>query len=817
MAVLGLIVFLFFVRAHGRRDPRLWLWTAGWLSIVAHFAVELWSPASAGWQNVQACISVDALLLAASCFIYSQATKRLPARTTRTVAATLIPATLLTLNLAVIGWPTGWVLALLVAGRQALAIVWIRSSRRALQFTGSSIFMALLIGVWMCTSVLQGHPEIVVYGLLCEVYLSAALNFYAYGWRSSIAVRTMIAGFVAWAAVFPVAYFVSVLWPHFTADPEIWNVPKFFVAIGMILAVMEEDTQVARDLGNDYRLLFDSNPQPFWILEVESLRFLAVNQAALDAHGYTREEFLQLTIKELLEPESRGVAIENVRTGKGRQHRASRHLRKDGSTFPMDITVQDITFQGKRCRFVMAVDVTEREVLQRELDHKAVHDQLTGLPNRALLSEMLEQAVRRTKESREKIAVISLDIDRFKRINDEYGLRIGDACIRRVAEALVVQMRAMDVVARTGGDEFTIVLTGLKTTLTAEWAVRDLIKMFAEPQIVEGYEIQIPVNVGVAIGPDDGDDAQVLWRGAERAREQAKASAPGTAVWFSAELRKAADEQTQIETYLRASMDDGSLSLAYQPLYGADGRVESVEALLRLNHPTLGLVSPDKLIPIAETAGLMISLGEWVIESACHQLLMWKARQVPLVPVAVNVSGLQIMHSDFARRLMVTLERHGIDPGLIHVEVTESVAMRNVEAVSAQMELLANQGISFSIDDFGTGYSSLGRLSELRASVLKIDRSFMQPDCSKHAHSIVQAIITMAHSLGHKVVAEGVESETQLGCLRGLGCDLYQGYLLARPLPADEIPALIGVVHPVFSRAAQEASEGLHLVASSGA
>ncbi len=799
MAVLGPIVFLFFLMSRGRRDTRLWFWTAGWLAIVAHFAIQLWVPAAAPWQNVQTCISIDALLLAASCFIYSHAMLRLPERTTRAIAALLIPATLLTVDLAICGSLSAPLLAVVVLGRQALAAVCIRTARHQLQFIRSSLFMALLIGAWMSISALHGHPEIVVYGLLCEVYLSTALNFYAYGWRSSVAVKTMIAGFVAWAAAFPVSYFVASIWPHVAVNPEVWNVPKFFVAIGMIMAVIEEDARAARALGEDYRLLFDGNPEPLWIVEDGTLRFLAANQAALDLHGYTRSEFLQLKLTDVLPADdsaSQRMKVRSLET----LHRSVRHLRKDGKTIFIDVRAQQINFQGKLCRCAMAVDVTEREELQHQLDHQAGLDRLTGLPNRIVLPDLLANAVERTVARGEKLAVVSIDIDRFKRINDVYGLRIGDACIEHIAGILSARMRSMDIVARTGGDEFTIVVTGLKSAATAEQEVSDLLRLFAQPLIIQGYRIQTPVTIGAAVGPDDSADPLALWKGAERARLEAKSEGGNRVLWLSAELKKDAEEQVQLEAYLRSHMNDGALHAVYQPIYGRDGSMHGMEALMRLDHPQFGPVSPLKLIPLAESSGLIIPLGEWMIEEVCRQLLLWKSQGLPLVPVAVNVSGLHIMHEDFGRRLMAILERYATDPRLIHIELTESVALRNVDAVVEQMAALSHQGIEFSIDDFGTGHSSLARLSQLGATTLKIDRAFLQDDWAPNAHSIVQAIVTMAHALGHQVVAEGVENEMQLTCLLDLNCDLYQGFLLARPIPPDKIAALLTQTHPAFKQ-----------------
>jgi diguanylate cyclase (GGDEF)-like protein/PAS domain S-box-containing protein len=814
ISILSLFVFLFFAMSQGRRDLRLHLWTAGWLWIVAHFVVELWQPSGASAQIVQSCLSIDALALAGTCFIYSAALQRSPGGIVRKMAGVLILFTILSLNLAISGHSPAWLLALVVVARQSLAVALVFTARQHRpQFVRASIAVCIPLGAWMLNGILHNQPEIVIYALLCEIYWIAAIDFFANGWCNSTALKTMIGGFVAWGAVFPVAYWLSQLFPHFEVDREVWNVPKFFVAVGMILVVIEEDTRAARRLGDDYQLLFNHNPEPFWITEIATLKFLAVNQAALDLHGYTRDEFLSLQVTDIVHSDFHAVVLTDIESSETKPHCASRHVRKDGSRFPMDISAQDIFFQGKRCRFIMAIDTTEREVLQEQLDYQARHDRLTGLPNRTSLPDLLANAWRRAAASGEKIAVLSLDIDRFKRINEMYGHRVGDACIQRVSQILSTRMRSMDIIARTGGDEFAIVMTGLKSAISAEQAVRDLTEAFDEPLLLEGYKIQLPINIGVALGPEEGVDGMALWRGAESARTQVEAAGPGRAFWFSSELRKAAEEQVEIETYLLTRMNEGGLRLVYQPIFGANGALHSMEALLRLHHPEIGVISPAKLIPLAEAAGLIVPLGEWVIEQACRQLLIWRSQGVPLAPVAVNVSGLHVMRVDFAGRLMAMLERYSINPRLIHIEVTESVAMRNLENVTEQMAALSTRGIEFSIDDFGTGHSSLARLSQLGASTLKIDRSFMQPTCTENKHSIVQAIITMAHSLRHRVVAEGVETAEQLACLRALGCDLFQGYLLSRPVAPDQIPTLIGSVHPAFLVRPQS-NETLHLVES---
>jgi diguanylate cyclase (GGDEF)-like protein/PAS domain S-box-containing protein len=814
MAILGLFVFLFSAMSLGRKDLRLRLWVVGWFSVEAHFAFNLWQPADAWGRNVQTCGSAEGILLAGTCFVYSAAIHQSASQLVRKLGAGMAALTLVTLSFAVFSASSAVLLAMMVAGRQALGATLTLLTRRRL---GAFLWVSLLViagnTAWMLGGVLTGHPEIVIYGLLGEVFLIAAIHFLANGWYGSAALKTMIGGFVAWSAAFPTAYWLGRLWPKLVIDHDAWNVPKVCVMIGMVLLVMEEDNHAARVLNKEYRLLFDNNPHALWITEAATLRILAANQVTLDMHGFAREEFLGKKLTDFVHPSVREEMLAHFASSGRLPHYSSRHLRKDGSMLHLDVTACEIEFEGRPARFVMAVDSTEREALEEQLSQQAGHDPLTGLPNRTLFPELLGRALKHAADEREKVAVISLDIDRFKkRVNDIYGLHIGDAYIERIAGELTARMRSMDIVARTGGNEFTLIATGMKSTASADQAVSDVQEIFARPLIVQGYKIHLPVSIGVAVGPDDGNEAIALWRGAESARDEAKSAGLGGTVWLSAELRKAADEQVKLEAYLRTHMDDGGLHLAYQPIYGQDGRVRSMEALLRLDHPEFGRVDPSKLIPIAEETGLIIPLGEWVIEEVARQLLIWKSQGMPLVPVAVNASGLQIMHVDFASHLLGTLERYAIDPRLMHIELTESVAMRNVAGVAEQIAALSAQGIAFSIDDFGTGHSSLARLSELGASILKIDRSFvMQPGSSKKACSIVQAIITMAHTLGHVVVAEGVETEQQLSSLLGLGCDLYQGYLLSRPVPPDQIPALVVTAHKAFPRL-PETGESLRLV-----
>jgi diguanylate cyclase (GGDEF)-like protein/PAS domain S-box-containing protein len=550
----------------------------------------------------------------------------------------------------------------------------------------------------------------------------------------------------------------------------------------------------------EYRFLFEVNPHPLLIFDARSLDILSANQAALDKHGYTRKEFLSLKLSDLVDPSFtqevlQGIAASRVRTSYG-----SRHVRKDGTILPIDITAYDIIFKGRKCRFLMGIDTTEREVLLQELVQQARLDSLTGLPNRLRFEEQLTEAVAHATEKHEKLAILCLKIDRFKRVNETYGPHIGDACLLLISSLLRSQARATDLIARTGGNEFAVALTGLKSFCAVEGVASRLLESLSEPLIAGGCKLHISFSIGIAVCPDNGTTVSQLWRGAEGALQSAQVAGGARTVWLSPELTSALEERNELEAYLRAQIEVGGFHLAYQPIYEFDGSVQGLEALLRLNHPKYGAVSPAKFIPIAEETGLIVPIGDWVIEEVCRQLTNWKEQGLHLVPVAVNVSGIQFMESGFVDRMMSILRFHKIDPHLIALEITESTAMLNVKEVTTQMEALSTYGIRFSIDDFGTGHSSLGRLDQLPLSVLKIDRSFTERlGCLHGTDSIVRAIIALAKTLDIEVVAEGIESEEQIACLQELGCDHLQGFLLSRPVKPELIPTLVQSIHPMFA------------------
>ena len=809
---LGLLVFLFAVIARRRPDDRLRCWVAGWIGVLIHIALKLWTPSAPIGQLANVCAGIGALALTAIFFIVSTMIVREGRAAGLRMAAILTVFTLPAVALAIVHPRPALLLTVVVIARQLAAVrlaVRPRVNRRTIVPILVSIHALSL--AWMLLGIARGHAEFVVLALLGEMYLVAAVDFCFNAWERTLGLGTTCIGLAVFGAMFPGALLIARFWPGNQASSDMLGVGSFCVAIGMILIVLEEDSRAARQTTEEYRLTFDTNPHPLWILDSETFEFLAVNQATCAKHGYTSQEFAKLTLLDVLDPGLLTQVIQQVTSHSPNPNRLSRHIRKDGTVMALDITAHDIVFRGRPARFVLGIDVTEREELQRQVQHHSKHDPLTGLPNRVLFEEQLKSALARAIDAREKLAVLCLNLDRFKRINDTYGIRIGDECLKQVAEILRAHAGPMDLVARTEGDGFALVISGIKSGYPAEQVLMDMRETFREPVVAGGTKVRLSFSAGLALCPDDGFEVAPLWRRAESALAGARAAGGGQVMWSSPELHTAAEQQVELEGFMRAQLEEDGFQLAYQPLYTMEGDVEGLEALLRLTHPVHGPISPGTFIPLAEETGLIIPLGDWVIEETCRQLQRWRREGLQTVPVALNVSGLQLVQRGFAERLIGILSRFGTRPEQIILEVTESTVMLNEAEVTKQMTLLSEIGIRFSIDDFGTGYSSLNRLDMLPLRMLKIDRTFTERLCAVDGtRSIVQAIISMAKALNMEIVAEGVERHDQMLLLSALGCDYLQGFLFSRPVPPAAVPGLLQHRHPVFAElhALPHAAEG---------
>ena len=608
------------------------------------------------------------------------------------------------------------------------------------------------------------------------------------------ATLTTSAGAVAWGLVWVCASLLERFAPGSNVSPEIWNLPKYIVATGMILTLLEEEIRSAALASEQYRLLFAGNPHPMWMYDVKSLAILQVNEAAVAHYGYGHHEFRSMSLLDVFSSDHTQDLVADLQAAQPQQLSGPwLHARQDGSTLQVDIASQPLMQDGRQVMFAMMHDVTERQRLHAQLMRRAHHDVLTDLPNRMLFEQQLGDALTDAARNGCKVAIFCMDLDRFKQINDSLGHAAGDLALKEAARRITHCMDGGGVLARSGGDEFMLFLRDLAQAEEAEaFASRVLRELRATVQFGT-TDLEIAASVGFAVYPEDGEAIEQLWRDADAAMYQAKRAGGMQWVRVSAEISNAANEANEIEVSLRRSLKTGDLEVHYQPQMTTDGNLHSTEALFRSRDPLLKLVSTDRMIAIAEESGLIVPLGNWVLEEVCRQTRQWMDEGLAPVQVAVNVSPLQLTRFDFSRQVTTTLERYRLPARMLEFEVTESTMMpdRGGEA-SHQIATLAGMGVRFSVDDFGTGYSSLGRLHQLPVESLKIDASFIRRIGEFNGtYPTVGAIISLAHTFGLKVVAEGVETEEQLRMLRTLGCDRVQGYLFSRPLAAQPMTELL--------------------------
>jgi len=423
----------------------------------------------------------------------------------------------------------------------------------------------------------------------------------------------------------------------------------------------------------------------------------------------------------------------------------------------------------------------------------AHHDSLTNLPNRALARDRLEQALAAARRSGSLVAVLFLDLDNFKTVNDSLGHGAGDALLCDVADRLQASVRDSDTISRQGGDEFLVILSQLASEEAASAAAAKLLTQINQPIQVTGHDFSTSGSIGIAMFPKDGEDVDTLLKNADLAMYRAKESGRNTFQFFNADMNSSVLEHLHLASGIRTALEQGDFRLYYQPQFDLkSGRIVGAEALLRWPHATLGFVSPARFIPIAERAGLINTLGSWVLSEACRQCRQWQDAGMPQLVMAVNVSPVQFRRDDFEHEVYSALTQSSVSPAAIELELTESLLIANAGHVSGVMARLSKMGVQFSIDDFGTGYSNLGYLKRFAVDRLKIDQSFVR-HLTQHSHDegIVRAIIEMAHCLDMEVVAEGIEDLATLNRLIELGCDFGQGYHWAPALPADEFAKFV--------------------------
>jgi diguanylate cyclase (GGDEF)-like protein/PAS domain S-box-containing protein len=438
-------------------------------------------------------------------------------------------------------------------------------------------------------------------------------------------------------------------------------------------------------------------------------------------------------------------------------------------------------------------DISDRKRAEHELERLAHYDKLTGLPNRAMLQDRLAQALLRAQRSETLVAVLFLDLDRFKEVNDSLGHAVGDALLHEVAKRIGSCLRSTDTVARLGGDEFTVLLEGVRRVEEIERVAGKILATVARPLRIGAHELAVSTSIGATVYPLDDQDQDTLLKNADMAMYQAKQEGRNNVQFFSPEMGTHSERRMDLTTGLRHAVERGELSAHYQPLVEVkSGRLVGLEALLRWDNPDFGRVSPAQFIPIAEDTGLIVPIGEWMLRAVCRQMRAWRRAGCAPGYVAVNLSPRQFRQQDVVQLVYRVLREYSMPPDSLELEITESTVMQRTEEAIMKMRRLRHLGVRMAIDDFGTGYSSLAYLQRFPVHTLKIDQSFVRDIRSdKDQAAIVTTVIGLARSLKLTALAEGVETREQLEFLRGEGCELYQGYLYSRPLPAAEIEPLL--------------------------
>ncbi len=573
-------------------------------------------------------------------------------------------------------------------------------------------------------------------------------------------------------------------------------------AVRMTGVVMDitESMQTLHDLSEKQTRLsaiFDSGPQCIKLVDGQGI-IREINRAGAALLAVeSPEALIGKSILDFTAPEHRQTVrayMESVSRG-NRGDLRFEIVRADGERRWVESHAVPLASvaNGETLMLGVTLDITERKRAEERLSFLSNHDALTGLPNRLLFADRLQQAIIEARRYDRLVGVAFLDLDRFKNINDTLGHEVGDAALVVAAKRLREAVRPSDTVARLDGDEFAFLLTDMAKAEDAPIVVQRILDTFKKPIQVDGHELFMSASLGITLFPIDETNAEVLLSNADTAMYRAKEAGRSTCQFYTAEMTQRAHEEMALEGALRHAIERNELTLHYQPIVNLhSGRIVALEALLRWQHPERGLISPAQFIPLAEESGLIVPIGEWVLHQASAQMRAWRDTGHPNLHVSVNLSSRQFREPDLAERIASILANSGLDGVHLELELTESMLLTDVEKTVGLMQKLDTSGVSFSIDDFGTGYSSLSYLKRFPITVLKIDQSFVRDiTTDSDDAAIVRAIITMAHSLGIQTVAEGVETAEQLHFLRANNCDAMQGYYFSKPQPADAITRLL--------------------------
>jgi len=537
--------------------------------------------------------------------------------------------------------------------------------------------------------------------------------------------------------------------------------------------------------------IFENGSEAFLVSDANN-QIAAVNRAFTELTGYSKDEVVGKAPNILssgLEPERFYAAMWQAINETGHWQGEIRDRRKSGEVYPKWMTVDVLKDeQGRVTNYISSFsDITERKRADEKIHYLAHHDILTGLPNRMVFTDRLSQAIAQARRHQSRFAVLFADLDRFKNINDSLGHHIGDLLLQEVGKRLLEAIRESDTVCRLGGDEFILLVQDIGSPEHVAAIAGKILTVLSRPYLLEGNDLSITPSIGIACYPQDGDNEESIVKNADAAMYHAKESGRGQYQFFTEQINANVHDRLSIENDLRKALSRNEFVLHFQPKFDIlTHRIAGCEALIRWQHPTFGMIQPARFIPIAEETGLIVAIGDWVLETACREGQRLQSEGFPGLLMSVNVAAPQLKQSGFVERVLEILEKTGLRPAYLELEVTESMIMHDVENVTAILQQLHDAGVQLSIDDFGTGYSSLAYLKRFPIHVLKIDQSFVRDIMTdKDDAAIVRAVIALAHSLRLEVIAEGVETQEQFDFLEAHGCNAIQGYLIARPQPVE--------------------------------